>query len=42
MGNFAVQRQALVEAQDYMREWDSYNDKVKRGDSKDATRPSAT
>jgi imidazolonepropionase-like amidohydrolase len=41
MGNFAVQRQALVEAQDYMREWDSYNQKVKRGDkdSKDATPP---
>jgi imidazolonepropionase-like amidohydrolase len=38
MGNFAVQRQAFVEAQDYMREWDSYNDKVKRGD-KDATPP---
>ena len=32
MGNFAVQRQALVEAQDYMREWDAYNDKIKRGD----------
>jgi imidazolonepropionase-like amidohydrolase len=38
MGNFAVQRQALVEAQDYMKEWDSYNEKVKRGD-KDATAP---
>jgi imidazolonepropionase-like amidohydrolase len=38
MGNFAVQRQALVEAQEYMREWDSYNEKVKRGD-KDATPP---
>ena len=38
MGNFAVQRQALVEAQDYMREWDSYNDKIKRGD-KDASPP---
>jgi imidazolonepropionase-like amidohydrolase len=38
MGNFAVQRQALVEAQDYMREWDNYNDKVKRGD-KDASSP---
>jgi imidazolonepropionase-like amidohydrolase len=38
MGNFAVQRQALVEAQDYMREWDSYNEKVKRGD-KDASPP---
>jgi imidazolonepropionase-like amidohydrolase len=38
MGNFAVQREALVQAQDYMREWDNYNDKVKRGD-KDATLP---
>jgi len=38
MGNFAVQRQALVEAQDYMREWDNYNEKVKRGD-KDASPP---
>src|SRR5882672_2850262 len=32
MGNFAVQRAALVEAQDYMREWDDYEAKVKRGD----------
>ncbi len=41
MGNFAVQREALVQAQDYMREWDAYNDKVKRGDkdAKDATPP---
>ena len=41
MGNFAVQREALVQAQDYMREWDAYNEKVKRGDkeSKDATPP---
>src|SRR5215471_10317790 len=38
MGNFAVQREALVQAQDYMREWDTYNEKVKRGD-KDATPP---
>jgi imidazolonepropionase-like amidohydrolase len=38
MGNFAVQREALVQAQDYMREWDAYNDKVKRGD-KDAASP---
>jgi imidazolonepropionase-like amidohydrolase len=38
MGNFAVQRAALVEAQDYMKEWDAYNDKVKRGD-KDASPP---
>ncbi len=41
MGNFAVQREALVQAQDYMREWDNYNEKVKRGDkdAKDATPP---
>lgn len=32
MGNFAVQREALVQAQDYMREWDDYEAKVKRGD----------
>ncbi len=38
MGNFAVQREALVQAQDYMREWDVYNEKVKRAD-KDATAP---
>ncbi|MBV8052915.1 MAG: amidohydrolase [Acidobacteriaceae bacterium] len=38
MGNFEVQREALVAAQDYMREWDDYNAKVKRGD-KDATPP---
>jgi len=38
MGNFEVQREALVQAQDYMREWDAYNAKVKNGD-KDATPP---
>ncbi|MFY9906914.1 MAG: amidohydrolase family protein [Terriglobales bacterium] len=38
MGNFEVQRQALVDAQEYIREWEAYNDKVKRGD-KDATPP---
>jgi len=38
MGNFAVQREALVQARDYMREWDAYNEKVKRGD-KDASAP---
>ncbi|MGA9641531.1 MAG: amidohydrolase [Terriglobales bacterium] len=38
MGNFEVQRAAFVEAQDYMKEWDSYNEKIKRGD-KDATPP---
>ena len=38
MGNFAVQRDAFVQAQEYMREWDTYNDKLKRGD-KDVTPP---
>ena len=38
MGNFEVQREALVQAQDYMREWDQYNDKLKRGE-KDASPP---
>jgi imidazolonepropionase-like amidohydrolase len=38
MGNFAVMRQAFVEARDYMRQWDEYEAKVKRGD-KDATAP---
>jgi len=33
MGNFAVQRDALVQAQDYMREWDSYDQKVKRNNT---------
>ena len=41
MGNFAVQREALVQAQEYIRDWDAYNEKVKRGDkdAKDATPP---
>lgn len=38
MGNFAVQREALVQAQDYMHEWDEYNEKSKRGE-KDAKMP---
>ena len=38
MGNFAVQRQALLEARDYMKEWDDYNAKVAKGD-KDAKTP---
>jgi imidazolonepropionase-like amidohydrolase len=38
MGNFAVQRDAFVQAQDYMRSWDEYNAKVQRGD-KDASPP---
>ena len=38
MGNFAVQRQALLEARDYMKDWDEYNAKVAKGD-KDAKAP---
>lgn len=38
MGNFEVQREALVQAQDYMRDWDDYNAKLKKGD-KDAKQP---
>jgi len=38
MGNFAVMRQAFTEARDYMRSWDEYEAKVKKGD-KDATPP---
>jgi len=38
MGNFEVQREALVQAQEYLRDWDQYDAKVKRGD-KDVTPP---
>src|SRR6267378_283594 len=38
MGNFAVQREALVQAQEYRRDWDDYDTKVKKGD-KDAKPP---
>ena len=38
MGNFAVQRDAFVQAGDYMRAWNDYDAKVKRGD-KDASPP---
>jgi imidazolonepropionase-like amidohydrolase len=38
MGNFAVQRQALLEAKQYMQDWDDYDAKVKKGD-KDAKAP---
>jgi imidazolonepropionase-like amidohydrolase len=38
MGNFAVMRQAFVEARDYMKQWDNYNAKVQKGD-KDADPP---
>src|SRR5215472_3902516 len=32
MGNFEVQRAALQQAKEYMRDWDEYNAKVQRGD----------
>jgi imidazolonepropionase-like amidohydrolase len=38
MGNFAVQRQALLDAKEYMKDWDEYNGKVAKGD-KDAKAP---
>jgi len=38
MGNFEIMRQSFVEARDYMRSWEDYEAKVKRGD-KDATPP---
>jgi imidazolonepropionase-like amidohydrolase len=38
MGNFAVMRQAFTEAREYMRSWDDYEAKAKKGD-KDATPP---
>ena len=38
MGNFAVQRQALEDARDYMRQWSAYEAKAKAGD-KDAKAP---
>src|SRR5437588_217258 len=38
MGNFEVMRQAFLDARDYMRDWDDYNAKVKKGD-KDARPP---
>jgi imidazolonepropionase-like amidohydrolase len=38
MGNFEVMRAAFTEAREYMRQWDDYNAKVKKGD-KDATPP---
>jgi imidazolonepropionase-like amidohydrolase len=38
MGNFEVQRAALQEAREYMRDWDAYDEKVKKGD-KDAKAP---
>jgi imidazolonepropionase-like amidohydrolase len=38
MGNFAVQREALLQAKEYMRDWDEYNAKVQKGD-KEAKAP---
>ena len=38
MGNFEVMRQSFVEAREYMRQWDDYEAKVKKGD-RDATPP---
>ena len=38
MGNFAVQREALQQARDYMHEWDEYRAKVQRGE-RDAKLP---
>src|SRR5262249_42283628 len=38
MGNFAVQRAALREARDHMRDWDAYDEKAKKG-NKDVKAP---
>src|ERR1044071_958055 len=38
MGNFEVMRASFIEAREYMRTWDDYEAKVKKGD-KDATPP---
>ncbi|HXO39497.1 MAG TPA: amidohydrolase [Candidatus Acidoferrum sp.] len=38
MGNFEVMRAAFIEAREYMRSWDEYDAKAKKGD-KDATAP---
>jgi imidazolonepropionase-like amidohydrolase len=38
MGNFEVQREALQQAREYMRDWDDYNRKVQKGD-KEARAP---
>src|SRR3954468_17640411 len=38
MGNFEVQREALQQAKEYMRDWDDYNAKAGKGD-KDAKAP---
>ncbi len=38
MGNFEVMRASFIEAREYMRQWDEYDAKVKKGD-KDPTPP---
>ncbi len=38
MGNFEVMRASFIEAREYMRQWDDYDAKVKKGD-KEATPP---
>jgi imidazolonepropionase-like amidohydrolase len=38
MGNFEVMRQSFIEAREYMRQWDDYDAKAKKGDN-DATPP---
>jgi len=38
MGNFEVMRASFIEAREYMRTWDDYDAKMKKGD-KDATAP---
>jgi imidazolonepropionase-like amidohydrolase len=38
MGNFEVMRQSFEDARTYMKEWDSYNAKIAKGD-KDVTTP---
>jgi imidazolonepropionase-like amidohydrolase len=38
MGNFEIMRQSFIEAREYMRSWEDYEAKVKKGD-KDATPP---
>jgi imidazolonepropionase-like amidohydrolase len=38
MGNFEVMRQSFTEAREYMRQWDDYEAKVKKGE-KDVTPP---
>ena len=38
MGNFEVQREALQQAKEYMRDWDDYNAKAQKGD-KEARAP---